>query len=75
LTIEQRDKRPEERQPPGTRIHAFAFFVASPFIHMHELRWENHTFVSGSLDLSRASGYLPASTGIKIPISQFHGKA
>jgi hypothetical protein len=33
LTIEQRDKRPEERQPLGTGIHAFVFFVASPFTY------------------------------------------
>jgi hypothetical protein len=32
------DKRPEERQPPGTGIHAFVFFVASPFIRHGELR-------------------------------------
>jgi hypothetical protein len=38
LTIEQRDKRPEERQPLGTGIHAFVFFVASPFIRRGELR-------------------------------------
>ena len=33
LTIAQRDKRPEERQPLGTGIHAFVFFVASPFTY------------------------------------------
>jgi hypothetical protein len=33
LTIKQRDKRPEERQPPGTGIHVFVFFVASPFTY------------------------------------------
>ena len=34
------------------------------------LRWKNYTFVLGSLDLSTASGYLPASMEIKIPINQ-----
>ena len=33
LTIAQRDKRPEERQPLGTGIHAFVFCVASPFTY------------------------------------------
>jgi len=33
LTISQRDKRPEERQPLGTGIHVFVFFVASPFTY------------------------------------------
>ena len=33
LTILQRDKRPEERQPLGTGIHVFVFFVASPFTY------------------------------------------
>ena len=33
VTIEQRDKRPEERQPLGTGIHVFVFFVASPFAY------------------------------------------
>jgi hypothetical protein len=33
LTIEQRDKRPEERQPSGTGIQAFVFCVASPFTY------------------------------------------
>ena len=33
MTIEQRDKRSEERQPFGTGIHAFVFFVASPFTY------------------------------------------
>ena len=33
LTIAQRDKRPEERQPLGTGIQAFVFCVASPFTY------------------------------------------
>jgi hypothetical protein len=33
LTIAQRDKRPDERQPLGTGIQAFVFFVASPFTY------------------------------------------
>ena len=39
------------------------------FIHLRGLRWKNYIFVLGSLDLSTASGYLPASMKIKIPIS------
>ena len=40
------------------------------FIHLYELRWINYAFCLGSLDLSTASGYLPSSMKIKIPISQ-----
>ena len=38
LTISQRDKRPEERQPLGTGIQAFVFFVASPFTYTRYAR-------------------------------------
>ena len=30
---DERHKRPEERQPLGTGIHAFVFCVASPFTY------------------------------------------